>query len=78
MGCCVRSPCRGINKEENWDDPVEREVEKRWRYSSVVGYSPESNDVSTEAEESLLRAVARERFLKAQAGKRPSACCGGL
>jgi hypothetical protein len=38
---------------------------------SVAGYSPDSNDVSTEAEESpLLEAVARERLLEAQqAGK---------
>jgi hypothetical protein len=37
-----------------------REAEKRWRYVSVVGYSPDSNDVSTEAEASpLLRAVTR-------------------
>jgi hypothetical protein len=41
-----------------------REAEKRWRYnsidSSVVGYSPDSNDVSTEAEESpLLRALTK-------------------
>jgi hypothetical protein len=46
-----------------------REVERRWRYisadSSVVGYSPESNDVSTEAEESLLlRSVTRKRLAK--------------
>jgi hypothetical protein len=39
-----------------------REAEKRWRCnyvdSSVVGYSPGSHDVSTEAEKSpLLRAV---------------------
>jgi hypothetical protein len=33
--------------------------------SSVVGYSPDSNDVSTEAEESpLLRAVTRKRLVK--------------
>jgi hypothetical protein len=33
--------------------------------SSVERYSPDSNDVSTEAEESaLLKAVARERLLK--------------
>jgi hypothetical protein len=34
--------------------------------SSVVGYSPNSNDVSTEAEESpLLRPVTRKRLVKA-------------
>jgi hypothetical protein len=48
---------------------------KRWRYNSVdsslVGYSPGSNAVSTEAEESpLLEVVARERLVKTQqAGK---------
>jgi hypothetical protein len=52
-----------------------REAEKRWRYSSVdssvVGYSPDNNDVSTEAEESpLLEIVAREGLVKTQeAGK---------
>jgi hypothetical protein len=40
-----------------------REAEKRWHYSSadssIVGYLPDGNDVSTEAEESpLLRAVS--------------------
>jgi hypothetical protein len=37
-----------------------------------VRYSPDSNDVSTEVEESpLLEAVARERLMKAeQAGRR--------
>jgi hypothetical protein len=43
-----------------------REAEKRWRYSSVVGYSPDSNEVSIEAKESpLLRTVTRERLVKA-------------
>jgi hypothetical protein len=48
-----------------------REAEKRWRYSSVVGHSPDSNDVSIEAEESaLLEAVTRKRPLKTlQAGE---------
>jgi hypothetical protein len=42
-----------------------REAEKRWRYSSVVGYSPDSNDVSTKAEESpLLRAVTKQRLVR--------------
>jgi hypothetical protein len=51
-----------------------REAEKRWRYSSddssVVGYSPYSNDVITEAEKSsLLRAVTKQRLVKTlQAG----------
>jgi hypothetical protein len=48
-----------------------REAEKRWCHGSVVGYSPESNDASTEAEESpLLRSVTTKRLLKAlQAGE---------
>jgi hypothetical protein len=52
-----------------------REAEKRQRYSSVdssvVGYSPESNDVSTEAEEfPLLRTVTKQRLVKSlQAGE---------
>jgi hypothetical protein len=52
-----------------------REAEKRWRYSSfdssVVGYSPESNEMNTEAEESpLLRAVTKQRLVKTlQAGE---------
>jgi NAD-dependent dihydropyrimidine dehydrogenase PreA subunit len=38
-----------------------REAEKIRHYSSVVGYLPDSNDVSTEAEESpLLRAVTKQ------------------
>jgi hypothetical protein len=46
------------------------EAEKIWRYSSVasavVGYSPESNDVSTEPEKSpLLRFFTRKRLVKA-------------
>jgi hypothetical protein len=51
------------------------EAEKRWRYNSVdsrvVGYSLESNDMSTEAEVSpLLRAVTKQRLLKTlQAGE---------
>jgi hypothetical protein len=50
-----------------------REAEKRLRCSSVdssvVGYSPDNNDVSTEAEESpLLEAVVRERLMTQQAG----------
>jgi hypothetical protein len=48
---------------------------KIWVYSSidssVLGYSLDSNDVSTEAEESpLLRAVTKQRLVKTlQAGK---------
>jgi hypothetical protein len=39
--------------------------------SSVVGYSPESNDASTEAEASqFLRAVTKQRLVKSlQAGE---------
>jgi hypothetical protein len=40
---------------------------KRWRYNSVVGYSPDSNYLSTKAEEfPLLEAVAREQLMKTQ------------
>jgi hypothetical protein len=48
-----------------------REAAKRWRYSSAVEYSPDSNDVSTEAEEiQLLRAVTKQRLVKTlQAGE---------
>jgi hypothetical protein len=48
--------------------------------SSVAGYSPESNDVSTETEESpLLEAAAAERLVKKyQAVKTLSGCCGDL
>jgi hypothetical protein len=46
-----------------------RESEKRWHYnsvdSSVVGYSSDSNDVTTETENSpLLRAVIKQRLVK--------------
>jgi hypothetical protein len=58
-------------REDNCGDPVgwelssAMEAEKRWRYSSSVGYSPDSNDVSTGAEESpLLRAVTKQRLVK--------------
>jgi hypothetical protein len=52
-----------------------REAGKRWRHSSVdgsvVGYSPDINDVSTEAEESpLLRSVTEQQLVKTvQAGE---------
>jgi hypothetical protein len=42
-----------------------REAEKRWRYVLVVGYSPDSNVVNTEAEESqLLTTVTKQRLVK--------------
>jgi hypothetical protein len=56
-------------EEDNWD-------EKRWRYisidSSAAGYSSDSNDMSTEAEESpLLRAITMQRLVKPlQAGEK--------
>jgi hypothetical protein len=68
-------------KEDNWGDAVSwefsssREAEKRLCFSSVncsvVGYSPDSNDMSTEAKESpLLRAVTKQWLLKTlQAGE---------
>jgi hypothetical protein len=52
-----------------------KEAEKRWRYnsfdSSIVGYSPDTNDVRTEAEETpLLRAVTKQRLVTTlQAGE---------
>jgi hypothetical protein len=40
-------------------------LEDNWRYSAVAGYSPDSNDVSKEAEESsLLGFVTRKRLVK--------------
>jgi hypothetical protein len=44
-----------------------REAEKRWRHNyverRVVGYSPDSKDVSIEAEEfPLLRSITRKRL----------------
>jgi hypothetical protein len=47
------------------------EAEQKLRYSSVVGYSPNSNDMSTESEESpMLRAVTKQRLVKTpQAGE---------
>jgi hypothetical protein len=46
-----------------------REAEKRWLYSSVdssvVRYSPDSNDMSTKAEESpMLEAVSRKQLMR--------------
>jgi hypothetical protein len=40
--------------------------ENNWRYSSaVVGYSPDTNDVSTEGQESpLLEAVTTKRLVE--------------
>jgi anthranilate/para-aminobenzoate synthase component I len=48
-----------------------REAEKRWYYSSVVGYSPDSNNMNTEAEEFLLlRAVTKQQLARTlQAGE---------
>jgi hypothetical protein len=54
--------------ENSWGAPVGCELtsaieaERRWRYflvdSSVVGYSPDNNEIGSKAEESpLLRAV---------------------
>jgi hypothetical protein len=54
----------------NYESSSVREAERRWHYSSVdssvVGYSPDRNDVSTEAEESsFLAAVIKQRLVKA-------------
>jgi hypothetical protein len=48
-----------------------KKAEKRGRYSSVVGYSPDTNGMRTEVEESpLLKAVAKQRLVKIlQAGE---------
>jgi hypothetical protein len=52
-----------------------REAEKRQRYSSVAGYSPDSNDVITVAEESsLLEAVASKRLEKTEQDTEGLAC----
>jgi hypothetical protein len=55
---------------------VELKVDK----NSVVGYSSESNDVSTKAEESpLLRAVTEQRLEETVKGwRRLSMCCSDL
>jgi hypothetical protein len=59
----------------SWELSSAREAEKWWRYSladnSFVGYLPDSNDVSTEAEESpLLGSVTKQRLMKTlQAGE---------
>jgi hypothetical protein len=40
-------------------------LEDNWTYSSVAGYSPNSNDVRTEAgESSLLKFVTRKRLVE--------------
>jgi hypothetical protein len=48
-----------------------REAEKIWCYSSVVGYSLNSNNMSTEAEEfPLLRPVTKQQLMRTlQAGE---------
>jgi hypothetical protein len=64
-------------KGDNCGDPVSwelssaRENDKRWHYSSIVGYSPDSNDMSTEAEEfPLWWAVTKQQLVKTlQAGE---------
>jgi hypothetical protein len=56
-----------------------REAEKRWHYNSldswVVRYSPDSNNVSTEAEESpLLRAATMKWVVKTLQAEEDLAC----
>jgi hypothetical protein len=47
--------------------------------AKVLGYSPDSNDVSTEAEESpLLIAVAKHRLVKTLPAGEDLACVGFL
>jgi hypothetical protein len=49
-----------------------------WSNGAVVGYSPDSNDVSTEAEEfPLLRSVTGKRLVTADL-RRLSMCCSDL
>jgi hypothetical protein len=51
--CVLSSPCGDVITTTVWSN------------SSVVGYSPDSNDVSIEAEESqLLRSVIGKRLVK--------------
>jgi hypothetical protein len=76
----ARSVRRGY-KEDNWDNPVSwelssaREAEKRWHYSSVVGYSLDSSDLSTDAEESpLLRVVTKQQLVKTLQAVEDLAC----
>jgi hypothetical protein len=57
------------------------EAEKRWRYnrvnSSVVGYLPDSNGVTTEAEESaLVRFVTKQGLVKTLQAGGYLACSG--
>jgi hypothetical protein len=76
----TRSVQRGY-KEDNWGEPVSeelssaRQAEKRWRCSSLAAYSPDSNDVSTEAEESLLLGdVTKQRLVKTMQAREYLAC----
>jgi hypothetical protein len=51
------------------------EAEKRWRYSSVVGYSPDNTDVRTAAEGSpLLGALTKQRLVKTLQNGEDLAC----
>jgi hypothetical protein len=61
----LRDPCRDvIRRTIGARERVVTESVKR-RLSRVVGYSPDSNDMRTEAEESLLlEAVTTERLVK--------------
>jgi hypothetical protein len=53
-----------------------REAEKRWRYSSFEGYSPDSIGVNTEGEESpLLRTVTKQLLVKRLQAGEDLACC---
>jgi hypothetical protein len=53
--CSLRRPCQGVINGT------------RLEFSAVVGYSPDTNDVNTEAEEfSLLTSVAGKRLVEAE------------
>jgi hypothetical protein len=76
--CWLRGLLRGVKKKSTGATShfsSAREIEKRGHYgsvdNSVVGYSPDRNNVSTEAEESpSLRAVTKQRLLNTlQAGE---------
>jgi hypothetical protein len=67
---CTQCVQRGY-KEDNWGIPVSgelslaREAEKRWHYSTFMGYLLDNNSMSTEGEESpLLKTVTKQRLVK--------------
>jgi hypothetical protein len=64
--CCLRGPGLDLIRR-TVGARVERLLRESVKRRLVVGYSPNSNEVSVEAEESvLLEAVTRELLLKRQ------------